>query len=49
MPKKRCNKKGGTLKEAVIAIFKCVTPNVRNEWYVYECECGKHHITNNPK
>lgn len=51
MPKPRCTKKGGTLKQACQAIFRCVleNPGHKNEWYVYSCECGKFHITNNPK
>lgn len=41
----RCKEKGGTLKEAVRAVFKFGVTGHRNEWYVEECVvCGKWHI-----
>jgi len=50
MPRKvKCTKQGGTMKDAIRAIFKIVEPGVNNPWYCYECECGKWHVTNNPK
>lgn len=38
----RCKLKGGSLKEAVRAIFKFGEAGKRNEWYVYTCDlCGR--------
>lgn len=47
---KRCKLKGGSLKEAVQAIFRFGVVGKSNEWYVYECnECGKWHIVKENK
>ena len=48
--KQKCGKMGGTLKEAVMEIFRCLTPGYKHEYYCYECEkCGTWHITDKPR
>jgi hypothetical protein len=44
--KQKCTKPGGTLREAVREIFRCLQPGYKLEYY--ECECGQYHITENP-
>lgn len=46
--KTKCKLRGGTRREAVVAILKCLVPGHRHEWYAYECDCGLWHVTDNP-